>query len=54
MKKEPEDLRSHRGYGVKDLRSFGRRSRTALAARFRAASIRRGVARERAGRALRR
>ncbi|MGA7984192.1 MAG: L-arabinonate dehydratase [Burkholderiales bacterium] len=29
MKKKPEDLRSHRWYGVKDLRSFGHRSRTA-------------------------
>ena len=29
MKKRPEDLRSHRWYGVKDLRSFGHRSRTA-------------------------
>lgn len=28
-KKKPEDLRSHRWYGVKDLRSFGHRSRTA-------------------------
>jgi len=28
-KKTPEDLRSHRWYGVKDLRSFGHRSRTA-------------------------
>jgi dihydroxy-acid dehydratase len=28
-KKRPEDLRSHRWYGVKDLRSFGHRSRTA-------------------------
>ncbi len=28
-KKNPEDLRSHRWYGVKDLRSFGHRSRTA-------------------------
>ena len=28
-RKEPEDLRSHRWYGVKDLRSFGHRSRTA-------------------------
>lgn len=28
-KKQPEDLRSHRWYGVKDLRSFGHRSRTA-------------------------
>ena len=28
-KKAPEDLRSHRWYGVKDLRSFGHRSRTA-------------------------
>jgi dihydroxy-acid dehydratase len=27
--KKPEDLRSHRWYGVKDLRSFGHRSRTA-------------------------
>jgi dihydroxy-acid dehydratase len=29
MKKRPEELRSHRWYGVKDLRSFGHRSRTA-------------------------
>jgi dihydroxy-acid dehydratase len=29
MKKRPQDLRSHRWYGVKDLRSFGHRSRTA-------------------------
>ena len=29
MRKKPEDLRSHRWYGVKDLRSFGHRSRTA-------------------------
>ncbi|MFZ1908730.1 MAG: L-arabinonate dehydratase [Burkholderiales bacterium] len=29
MKKKPEDLRSHRWFGVKDLRSFGHRSRTA-------------------------
>jgi hypothetical protein len=28
-KKRPEDLRSHRWYGVKDLRSFGHRSRAA-------------------------
>jgi dihydroxy-acid dehydratase len=28
-KKQPEELRSHRWYGVKDLRSFGHRSRTA-------------------------
>ena len=28
-KKTPEELRSHRWYGVKDLRSFGHRSRTA-------------------------
>lgn len=28
-RKEPEQLRSHRWYGVKDLRSFGHRSRTA-------------------------
>jgi dihydroxyacid dehydratase/phosphogluconate dehydratase len=28
-KKTPETLRSHRWYGVKDLRSFGHRSRTA-------------------------
>jgi dihydroxy-acid dehydratase len=28
-KKRPEDLRSHRWYGVKDLRAFGHRSRTA-------------------------
>lgn len=28
-KKKPEELRSHRWYGVKDLRSFGHRSRTA-------------------------
>jgi dihydroxy-acid dehydratase len=27
-RKRPEDLRSHRWYGVKDLRSFGHRSRT--------------------------
>ncbi|MDM0075635.1 L-arabinonate dehydratase [Variovorax sp. J2P1-59] len=29
QRKRPEDLRSHRWYGVKDLRSFGHRSRTA-------------------------
>ena len=29
MKKKPEELRSHRWYGVDDLRSFGHRSRTA-------------------------
>src|SRR5687768_262079 len=28
-RKAPEELRSHRWYGVKDLRSFGHRSRTA-------------------------
>ena len=28
-RKRPEDLRSHRWYGVNDLRSFGHRSRTA-------------------------
>ena len=28
-RKEPEELRSHRWYGAKDLRSFGHRSRTA-------------------------
>jgi dihydroxy-acid dehydratase len=28
-KRRPEELRSHRWYGVKDLRSFGHRSRTA-------------------------
>jgi dihydroxy-acid dehydratase len=28
-KRSPEELRSHRWYGVKDLRSFGHRSRTA-------------------------
>ncbi|MBA3774185.1 MAG: dihydroxy-acid dehydratase [Ramlibacter sp.] len=28
-RKKPEDLRSHKWYGVKDLRSFGHRSRTA-------------------------
>ncbi len=28
-RKKPEDLRSHRWYGVKDMRSFGHRSRTA-------------------------
>ncbi|TAK85648.1 MAG: dihydroxy-acid dehydratase [Betaproteobacteria bacterium] len=28
-RKNPEDLRSHRWYGVQDLRSFGHRSRTA-------------------------
>ena len=28
-KKKPEELRSHRWFGVKDLRSFGHRSRTA-------------------------
>ncbi len=27
-RKRPEELRSHRWYGVKDLRSFGHRSRT--------------------------
>jgi dihydroxy-acid dehydratase len=29
MKKKPEELRSHRWYGAKDLRSFGHRSRAA-------------------------
>ena len=29
MKKTPEDLRSHRWFGVNDMRSFGHRSRTA-------------------------
>jgi dihydroxy-acid dehydratase len=29
MKKKPEELRSHRWYGAKDLRAFGHRSRTA-------------------------
>jgi len=29
MKKRPQDLRSHRWFGVKDLRAFGHRSRTA-------------------------
>ncbi len=29
QRKKPEDLRSHRWYGAKDLRSFGHRSRTA-------------------------
>jgi dihydroxy-acid dehydratase len=29
MRKRPEDLRSHRWFGVRDLRSFGHRSRTA-------------------------
>ncbi|WP_175773494.1 dihydroxy-acid dehydratase, partial [Paraburkholderia phenazinium] len=28
-RKTPEELRSHRWYGVNDLRSFGHRSRTA-------------------------
>ena len=28
-RKKPEELRSHRWYGVDDLRSFGHRSRTA-------------------------
>lgn len=28
-KKTPEQLRSHRRYGAKDMRSFGHRSRTA-------------------------
>src|SRR5260221_2078347 len=28
-RKKPEELRSHRWYGVKDMRSFGHRSRTA-------------------------
>ncbi len=28
-RKRPEDLRSHRWYGVNDMRSFGHRSRTA-------------------------
>ena len=28
-RKKPEELRSHRWYGVKDLRAFGHRSRTA-------------------------
>ena len=27
-RKTPEDLRSHRWFGVQDLRSFGHRSRT--------------------------
>ena len=27
-RKTPQDLRSHRWYGVQDLRSFGHRSRT--------------------------
>jgi len=35
-KKKPEDLRSHRWYGAKDLRSFGHRSRTAGAGYTRA------------------
>jgi len=29
VRKKPEDLRSHRWYGAKDLRAFGHRSRTA-------------------------
>ena len=29
QRKKPAELRSHRWYGVKDLRSFGHRSRTA-------------------------
>jgi len=29
LKKKPEDLRSHRWYGARDLRAFGHRSRTA-------------------------
>jgi dihydroxy-acid dehydratase len=29
MRKKPEELRSHRWYGVRDLRAFGHRSRTA-------------------------
>jgi dihydroxy-acid dehydratase len=29
MKKRPEELRSHRWFGVQDLRAFGHRSRTA-------------------------
>ena len=29
MRKKPEDLRSHRWYGARDLRAFGHRSRTA-------------------------
>jgi len=28
-KKRPEDLRSHRWFGVQDLRAFGHRSRAA-------------------------
>ena len=28
-RKKPEELRSHRWYGIKDLRAFGHRSRTA-------------------------
>jgi dihydroxy-acid dehydratase len=28
-RRKPEELRSHRWYGAKDLRSFGHRSRTA-------------------------
>jgi hypothetical protein len=28
-RKKPEELRSHRWYGVNDMRSFGHRSRTA-------------------------
>jgi len=28
-RRKPEQLRSHRWYGVKDLRAFGHRSRTA-------------------------
>jgi dihydroxy-acid dehydratase len=28
-RRKPEELRSHRWYGVKDMRSFGHRSRTA-------------------------
>ncbi len=29
QRKKPEQLRSHRWYGAKDMRSFGHRSRTA-------------------------
>jgi hypothetical protein len=35
-RKKPEQLRSHRWYGVKDLRSFGHRSRTAQMGHHRA------------------
>jgi dihydroxy-acid dehydratase len=28
-RKKPEELRSHKWYGVNDMRSFGHRSRTA-------------------------